>query len=205
MDTGSSLETFPYFELWYAIGFVLWSFRSVVHNKAWASWLDNGHNLMQGFSSKLVKLPKVPQSPDGVPSSKLYVDVPAGPWKFDFLYTNFHTIISILFLKENHQFCSNRLLFNIICSKYTQFLYFGFLHLWWKPIDRYTEVREIAPQKAGTYTYTISMWEPPPPPRPQSAKMFFEAPMCNRLTSHQSVENAGKTGLPWVQTGISYP
>ena len=33
------------------------------------------------------------------------------------------------------------------------------------PPDRYTKFREKAPQKAGTYTYTKSMWEPPPPPR----------------------------------------
>ena len=26
---------------------------------------------------------------EGVHSPKLYVDVPAGPWKFDFLYKNF--------------------------------------------------------------------------------------------------------------------
>ena len=32
--------------------------------------------------------------------------------------------------------------------------------MWWKPTDRYTKVREIAPQKAGTYTYTMSMWDP---------------------------------------------
>ena len=32
-----------------------------------------------------------------------------------------------------------------------------------KPPDRYSKFREKAPQKAGTYTYTMSMWEPPPP------------------------------------------
>ena len=31
-----------------------------------------------------------------------------------------------------------------------------------KPPDRYTKFREKVPQKAGTYTYTMSMWEPPP-------------------------------------------
>ena len=30
-----------------------------------------------------------------------------------------------------------------------------------KPPDRYTKFREKVPQKAGTYTYTKSMWEPP--------------------------------------------
>ena len=31
------------------------------------------------------------------------------------------------------------------------------------PPHRYTRFREKAPQKAGTYTYTMSMWEPPTP------------------------------------------
>ena len=31
------------------------------------------------------------------------------------------------------------------------------------PLDRYTKFRETVPQKAGTYTYTMSMGEPPPP------------------------------------------
>ena len=41
----------------------------------------------------------------GVLSTKLYVDVPAGPWKSDYLYTNFlpnFPPISIPFLKEKH-------------------------------------------------------------------------------------------------------
>ena len=31
-----------------------------------------------------------------------------------------------------------------------------------KPLDRYTKICEKALQKAGTYTYTMLMWEPPP-------------------------------------------
>ena len=45
------------------------------------------------------------QNPEGVLSPKLYVDVPATPGKFDFLYTNFshnYPPISVPFLKENH-------------------------------------------------------------------------------------------------------
>ena len=30
-----------------------------------------------------------------------------------------------------------------------------------KTPDRYTKFRKKVPQKAGTYTYTMSMWEPP--------------------------------------------
>ena len=41
-------------ELWYAISFVLWSFRSVVHTKkVWTSWLDNGHNLTCTLSANI--------------------------------------------------------------------------------------------------------------------------------------------------------
>ena len=29
------------------------------------------------------------------------------------------------------------------------------------PPDCYTKFRQKAPQKAGTYTYTMSMWDPP--------------------------------------------
>ena len=39
---------------------------------------------------------------------------------------------------------------------------FGLLLLWRKPPDRYTKFGEKAPQKAGTFTYTMSMWEPHP-------------------------------------------
>ena len=48
-----------------------------------------------------------------------------------------------------------------IYSKYTQFMLIGLLCRWWKPPDRYTKIRKKAPQKAGTYTYTKSMWVPP--------------------------------------------
>ena len=63
------------------------------------------------------------------------------------------------FRKKSTQCCSSWVLFTIICSKYTQFIWFGLLHLWWKSTDGYTKFREIAPQKAGTYTYTMSTWE----------------------------------------------
>ena len=42
---------------------------------------------------------------EGLLSPKSYVDVPTGPWKSDFLYTNFlpnFPPISIPFLKEKH-------------------------------------------------------------------------------------------------------
>ena len=62
--------------------------------------------------------------PEGVLSTKLFVDVPARPWKFDFLYTNFlhnYPPISISFLKEKHPillklgaFCHNLLKIHLI-------------------------------------------------------------------------------------------
>ena len=55
---------------------------------------------------------------------KSYVDMPAKPKKFDFLwYTNFlpnYPTISIPFLIENTKFCVNWVHFTTICSKYTQ-------------------------------------------------------------------------------------
>ena len=89
------------------------------------------------------------------------------PRKSDFLYTNFlpnFPPISIPFLKEKHP----------ILTKLDAFYKFSqnrgptqSIYVIWapslKPPDRYTKFREKAPQKVGTYTYTMSMWEPPPP------------------------------------------
>ena len=59
----------------------------------------------------------------GLLSPKSYVDVPAGPRKSDYLYTNFllnFPPISIPFSKEKHPIWPNWVLFTIICPKYTQ-------------------------------------------------------------------------------------
>ena len=60
--------------------------------------------------------------PEGVLSPKLYVDVPARPQKFDFLYTNFshnYPPIDISLSKEKHPLLLKLGAFTIICSKYT--------------------------------------------------------------------------------------
>ena len=61
-------------------------------------------------------------------SPKSYVDVPAGPRKSDYLYTNFLPNFPPIsrplyhFRKKSTQFGSNWVLFTIICPKYTQFM-----------------------------------------------------------------------------------
>ena len=64
------------------------------------------------------------KTPEGVFSPKLYVNVPVAPWKFSFHYTNFshnYTHQSVHhFRKKSTKFCSNWVLFTIVCSKYTK-------------------------------------------------------------------------------------
>ena len=65
------------------------------------------------------------EDPGGLLSPKWYVDVSAGPRKFDFLYTNFLLIslpISVPFSKEKHPILTKLDTFTIICLKYTQFM-----------------------------------------------------------------------------------
>ena len=63
------------------------------------------------------------------------MDVPAGPWKSDFLYdTNFlpnFPPISTPFSKEKHPILTKLFAFTIICPEYTQFMLFGLLPFWW--------------------------------------------------------------------------
>ena len=87
------------------------------------------------------------------PLPKSYMDVPAGPRKSDFFYTNFllnFSPISIFsipifcsifhpsvyhFQKKSTQFfLPNWVLSTLICPKYTQFIKFWLLRLWWPPI-----------------------------------------------------------------------
>ena len=100
----------------------------------------------------------------GLLSPKPYVDVPARRWKSDFLYTNFlpnFPPISVPFLKEKHP------ILNTLGAFYNNLPLIHPIYVIWapsslmKPPDRYTKFCEKAPQKAGTYTYTMSMWEPP--------------------------------------------
>ena len=66
----------------------------------------------------------------GLLSPKSYVDVPADPWQFDFLYTNFspNYPLSILFLIEKHQILSKSdAIYNNLLPK---FIEFGLLRQW---------------------------------------------------------------------------
>ena len=96
----------------------------------------------------------------GVLSPKSYVDVPAGPRKSDFLNTNFllnFPSINIPFLKEKHPILIK------LGAFYDNLPKIHPIYVIWAPSslmktpDRYTEFRENAPQKAGTYTSTMSM------------------------------------------------
>ena len=58
------------------------------------------------------------------------------------------------------------------------------------PPDRYTKFREKAPQKAGTYTYTMSMWDPPgvQPERRRIDQHYSEDGYCPgypKLSTHK--------------------
>ena len=88
------------------------------------------------------------------------MNVPAGPLKSDFLYTNFLPNlppISIPFLKEKHSILTK------LGAFYNNFPKIHPIYVIWapcsliKPPDRYTKFREKVPQKTGTYTYTMSM------------------------------------------------
>ena len=103
-------------------------------------------------------------SPGGVLSPKSYVDVPAGPRKSDYLYTNFlpnFPPISIPFSKEEHPiWIKLGAFYNNLPKIHPIYVIWAPSSLM-KPPDRYTKFREKVPQKAGTYTYTMSMWDPP--------------------------------------------
>ena len=98
----------------------------------------------------------------GVLSPKSYVDVPAGPRKSDCLYTNFlpnFPPISIPFSKEKHPILIKLgAFYNNLPKIHPIFnLNLGSFVSDENPPDRYTKFREKVPQKAGTYTYIMSM------------------------------------------------
>ena len=115
--------------------------------------------------------------------------MPAGPRKSDFLYAIFCLIVishsSVYHFRKkkktkqknkNKQTKTNKqtnkqtekppiltklgALYNNL-PKIHPIYVIGLFQLWWKSPDRYTKYREKAPQKAGTYTYSMSIWDPP--------------------------------------------
>ena len=102
--------------------------------------------------------------PGGVLSLTSYVDVPSGPQKSDFIYTNFlpnFSPISIPFLKERHPILNKLGAFNNNLPKiHPIYVILAPLSLM-NPSHCCTKFCKNTPQKAGTYMYTMSMWDPP--------------------------------------------
>ena len=123
-----------------------------------------------GHRSKLVLWHDIyNESPEWVLSPKLYVDVPAGPWKFGFLHINFlhnYPPISIPFSKEKHP-----ILFKLGAFYHNLLqihpIYVIWIHLWWKPIDRCTKFRKKKKKKSipkgrHIYVYHVNVRTPSP-------------------------------------------
>ena len=115
-------------------------------------------NVYRFYVAHNVCLPQI-RGGGGLLSPKFYVDVPASPRKSVFLYTNFlpnFPPISIPFS-----------ILNKLGAFYNNLPKIHPIYIIWAPSSlmtpphRYTKVREKAPQNAGTYTYIMSMWDPP--------------------------------------------
>ena len=100
-------------------------------------------------------------------SPKSYVDVPAGPQKSDYLYTNFwpnFPPISIPFLKEKHPILIKLgAFYNNLPKIHPIYVIWAPSSLMKTPRSLYQISRKSAPKGRHIYTYTMSMWEPPPP------------------------------------------
>ena len=72
-------------------------------------------------------------------------------FRYPYLRLHLHSIHIPILYKKNHPISLKLGAFAVICSKYTQFMKIGRLRLWWKPPNRYAEIREKAPQKTDTY------------------------------------------------------
>ena len=101
----------------------------------------------------------------GVLSPKSYVDVPTGPRKSDYLYTNFlpnFPPISILFSKEKHSiwiklgaFCNNLPKIHPICVIWAP------SSLMKTPRSLYQILRKSAPKGRHIYVYHVNVRTPP--------------------------------------------
>ena len=98
-------------------------------------------------------------------SPKFYVDVPAKPQKFDFLFTNFSLNYSPISIHVLPNFAQIWVPLTIICSKYTQIFYLGSFVSDENPlIDCYTKFCEKASQKScrHVYLYHVNVRTPCP-------------------------------------------
>ena len=97
----------------------------------------------------------------GLLQPKSYVDVPAGPRKSWF---SPYQLFAYLYHLKTHPIVTKLGAFYNNVPQIDPIYVIWALSSLMKTHDRYTKFREKAPQKAGTYTYTMSVWEPLPPP-----------------------------------------
>ena len=111
-----------------------------------------------------------PTSPPGggVLSPKSYVDVPAGPRKSDYLYTNFlpnFPPISIQFLKEKHPILIKLgAFYNNLPKIHPIYVIWAPSSLMKTPRSLYQISRKSAPKGRHIYVYHVNVRTPPPPP-----------------------------------------
>ena len=92
----------------------------------------------------------------GLLSPQSFVDVPAEPRKFEFLYINFlpnYPPISIPFSIEKHPILPKLGAFYNNLLKTHPIIEFGLLRLWRKPTDLYTKSRKTTPKGRHLYVY----------------------------------------------------
>ena len=103
----------------------------------------------------------------GVLSPKLYVDVPAGPRKSDYLYTNFlpnFPPISIPFSKEKHPiWIKLGAFYNNLPKIHPIYVIWAPSSLMKTPWSLYQISRKGAPRGRHIYVYHVNVRTPPPP------------------------------------------
>ena len=102
----------------------------------------------------------------GVLSPKSYVDVPAGPRKSDYLYTNFlpnFPPISIPFLKEKHPiWIKLGAFYNNLPKIHPIYVIWAPSSLMKTPRSLYQISRKSAPKGRHIYVYHVNVRTPPP-------------------------------------------
>ena len=105
--------------------------------------------------------------PKGVLQKFLYRDVPAGCQNSDFHYNYFCPHLPPISIPMSYKKTPNLLklgaFYDNLLKNTSSLCKLGTCIFDENP-HRYTKICEKTPQKAGTYTHTMSMWEPPPTP-----------------------------------------
>ena len=126
----------------------------------------------------------------GVLSPKLDVDVPAGPRKSDYLYTNFlpnFPPISIPFLKEKHPiWIKLGAFYNNLPKIHPIYVIWAPSSLMKTPRSLYQISRKSAPKGRHIYVYHVNVRTPPPGVKSQgkscTPKLFL-----NNIQTHNSI------------------